>query len=584
MSSMMRRSSELLEVARKFRENNQTTDVVIRQFLSALDTPRALAVWLLYKNKEHDQLVALDILPDHYLNGHAFKLDYAATSFLSKASFLRTTFNKKEEAMKKFLKFEDLCAETNNRFRNPHLDPLNSGPNVWLLNATKRKIADILGDYSGDEFVDEANWGPGVSTLLKGEEVSGYNKFLSERGITRDLYALVGSWFAAAYPRWSDLLSRHPASADVFGEGSFHFEAGNDIVTVPKNSKTDRVIAVEPGINLWFQKAIGSMIRRRLRRVGIDLNSQDTNQRLARESSKGLPLATVDFSSASDSIARELVRELLPPRWFQLLDACRSKIGKSGTHVRRWEKFSSMGNGFTFELESLIFYAAASACVEYNSIYGLVSETRGFSTDFWINVFGDDVVLPSHAFLLFSSFSAFLGFRVNPEKSFHQGTFRESCGSHYFDGVNCKPIYLKDRIRHVEDIYKLANNIRLLGHRYNMYRSCDSRFLDCWRYLLDRVPEPLRFKVPHGAGDTGFVSNFDEATPVRARYGWEGYSFRALTSVGINRQADGDALILTRLRVRSTFEYNNSYTLRGRSRRSIATTLVPRWYNLGPWE
>jgi len=568
MSSIKRRSSDILQEARAFRVPPSVTDVAVHRFLSSLDTPRALTVWILYKSKEHDQLTSLECNASDYVNNpFRFRLDYIATSFLSKAKFLKTSFDKTAVAMEKFEEFESLCAETNSRFKNPALDPLYNGANVWLLNATKRKIAGILGDYSGDEFVDEANWGPGTSTLIKGECVSAINKFHEERGITRDLYALVCDWFPVAYPSWSDSLSRN------YGENWHIFEVGNSIVTVSKNSKTDRVIAIEPGINLWFQKAIGSMIRRRLNRSGIDLQDQSINQEWSRLGSlRDSGLSTVDFSSASDSISSEVVRELLPPRWFQIMDACRSRFGTSPIGARKWNKFSSMGNGFTFELESLIFYAAAEAVKEYLGVQGPTS------------VYGDDVIIPSATFDLFSSYSNFLGFRVNKRKSFSSGYFRESCGSHYFDGVDCKPIFLKERIRYVEAFYKLANGIRMLAHRCNSNRSCDSRFLDCWRYLYFGVPEPLRLAVPRDAGDTGFISNFDEACPARARNGIEGYHYRALTSLGLSRESEDFAVLLARLRNPSTLEYNNSYTLRGRSKRVLTRdSLVRQWYNLGEW-
>jgi hypothetical protein len=588
----------------------QLTDVSICQFLSSIDTPRALTVWLLYSSKQHDQLSALEVLPEHYSdNPFKFRLDYAATNLLAKASFLSTTFNRKEVAYEKFEKFEDLCRQTNNRFLHPNLDPLKNESSEWLLLATKRKIIQILGDFTGDEFVDDANWGPGVSTLLRGEEVSGYNKFHGERGITRDLYSLVSTWFPVAYPLWADHLSRS------YGESWAVFEIGNKIVTVPKNSKTDRVIAIEPGMNLWFQKAIGSMIRRRLRRFGVDLNDQSRNQTLARLSSVDNTLATVDFSSASDSISLEVVRELLPPRWFQIMDTVRSKVGRlPNDSIIRWNKFSSMGNGFTFELESLIFYASALAVHERLGLHNTVS------------VYGDDVILSSDGFSMFAEFSEFLGFRVNKQKSFSSGYFRESCGSHYFSGVDCKPIFLKERLSNVETIYKLANSVRLLAHRFGSYRSCDARFQHLWSHLLDRVPEPLRFQVPLSGGDSGFIVNFDEARPVRARYGIEGFYYRSLVSVGVTRRGDGGGLILSQLRrlgssspskdersmstnaaliitrrysqpnsritdllrlmdeVRpDLLSSNESYTLRGRVRRKVVRPLVAQWYNLGSW-
>jgi hypothetical protein len=611
MSTFRRRSSELLLEARKYRAPSQTTSEAIFNFLSAIDTPRSLTVWLLYKTGEHDQLTALDIDPDWYDgNPHTFRNDFVATSFLSKARFLKTSFKKDVVAYEKFLKFEELCRSTNRRFLDPHLDPLNNGSNVWLLNAIKRKIEIVLGDFSADEFVDDANWGPGVSTLVKGEHVSAINKFHEERGITRDLYALVGQTFdeprglfRVAYPAWHDSLSR------LHGENYFVMQSGNAIVTVPKNSKTDRVIAIEPGINLWFQKAIGSMIRRRLRRFGIDLNTQETNRRLAylasRHSLSGdesKQIATVDFSSASDSISREVVRELLPARWYQLLDSCRSKVGTlPNGQVVKWEKFSSMGNGFTFELESLIFFCAAWVCKDFVGAEGEIS------------VFGDDVILPMSAFSLFSEFSNFLGFKVNLSKSCSTGYYRESCGSYFFSGLDCKPLFLKEKLSEIETVYKLANGIRLLAHRYGFNRSCDLRFLDCWTALVLRIPEPLRFRVPRTAGDAGLVSNFDEATPRRARYGIEGYLYRQLARVGVRQHSEVDAVLLARLwngspgldtpRLRpkgsirwyfseyGTTEYKdliekgygNAYTLRGRTTRIVTDSLVVQWYNLGEW-
>jgi len=557
--------------ARVFRAHRRSTDDAIFNFLSAINTPKSLAAWLLYKSNEHDQLTTLDINPDQYdQNPYRFRLDMAAVSFLSKAKFLKTSFKKEDVAFAKFFKYEELCRETNNRFRRPMLDPLNDGSNVWLLNAVKRKVSVILGDFSPEEFVDEANWGPGVSTLVKGERVSAINKFHEERGITRDLYSLVSGWFSVAYPSWDRSLTH------LHGENYFLSQVGNSIVTVPKNSKTDRVIAIEPGINLWFQKSIGSMIRRRLRRFGIDLNSQQRNQELARIGSLDASLATVDFSSASDSIALEVVREVLPPRWFQLLDACRSKFGTLDSGPIKWEKFSSMGNGFTFELESLIFYAAAWACQEY-----LLEQ--GHDAHGPISVFGDDVIIPNVAFDLFSSFSTFLGFKVNPDKSYHQGYFRESCGSYYYKGVDCKPLFLKEKLGEIESLYKLANGLRLLAHRYNSHCGCDARFLDCWTAVYLWIPDPLRIRVPREAGDTGLISNFDEATPVRARYGIEGYYYRAMSRIGVQVSAETESVLLTRLWQPSTQEHGNSYALRGRSKRQINMSLVPRWYNLGDW-
>jgi len=571
----------LAKQARDFRASASVTDSAIFNFLSALDSPRALSVWLLYSNNEHPQLVELEVNPKHYNDARRFRDDYIATCFLSKSDFLKLEVSKKQAAMAKFSKFENQCRETNRRFKSPLSDPLYTGSNVWLLNATRRKIAWILGDYDPEEFVESANWGPGVSTLLKGENVSAYNKFQSETGITRDLYSLLSTWFSVAYPSWSDHLSSQ--SSENLG---FTFQRGNVVVTVPKNSKTDRVIAIEPGINSWFQKAIGTMIRRRLSRVGINLNSQDKNQQFAHEGAFLDHLATVDFSSASDSVSSAVVEELLPRRWFQLMSATRSVVGLEGKQVIRWEKFSSMGNGFTFELESLIFYAAALAVCEFRQ-----SSTAD------VSVFGDDVIIPASCFSLYSDFCAFLGFTVNPTKSFDVGPFRESCGAHYFEDLDCKPLYLKGRLHNVQAIFKLANGVRMLAYRYRRNSGCDRRFLFTWSHLCKRIPKHLRFGIPRGLGDIGLIKNFDEVVPPLAPgRGFEGFLVRGLLETGISRECEGHGLVLDRVRgARGASPImdkslnsedrvqGNSYVLRGRTRLSVSTVLVASWYNLGGW-
>lgn len=559
-------SSDLAKLVRSFHVPSSKTDDAIQLFFESLNCPRSLTCLILYRNMEHQQLVELDVNENDYKDHFSFRDAYAASMFLAKSNFLKLNVSRKEKAYQKFFEFENLCKQTNDRFKNLSLDPLFKGPNVWLLNATIQKIDKILGSFDPEEFVDSANWGPGVSTLLKGEEVSAVNKFHSENGITRGLYSLVSSWFHVAYPRWFE----HRTSSD---EMAFAIEAGNTIVTVPKNSKTDRVIAVEPGLNLWFQKGLGAMIRRRLRRWGVDLNSQTRNQELARRGSIRNDLATVDFSSASDSVAREVVRELIPRPWLSLLEATRSTVGIHNSQPIQWQKFSSMGNGYTFELESLIFFAAAHAVCEYQGVS---------CSD--VSVYGDDVILPTECYELFASFSMFLGFKVNTDKSFSSGPFRESCGSHYYEGVDVKPIFLKERIRNVQAIYKLANSVRNLAHRRNSNYGCDARFHRCWRHLYSWVPKPLRFRSSVELGDCGFAGNFDEATPVTARDGIEGFFTRVVLEDGVTRQSDSPAVLLARLKVPSTeLSYKNDYTLRGRTRTRVAKVFVPRWYNFGPW-
>ena len=152
------------------------------------------------------------------------------------------------------------------------------------------------------------------------------------------------------------------------------FVNGNVMFTVPKNSEIDRCACKEPDLNMFLQKGFGNQIRYLLKKkAGVDLNNQLINRELARVGSVDGSLMTVDLSSASDSVTSALVGRLLPPDWFWYLDLVRSPVTMIDGEVHLNEMFSSMGNGFTFELESLLFYAITRATAYFGGWNGHIS-------------------------------------------------------------------------------------------------------------------------------------------------------------------------------------------------------------------
>lgn len=555
------------------------------EFFESLDTPKSLAAYILLNNGEYQQLIDLDLTPSDYLSIDLFHRDYLAVSYLSKNKFLQLGIDKKAKALLKFQKMENQCAETNRRLKKSHFN--TSSDFAAIAFAMQRKISSILGDFHVEEFFSGTGWGPGVSTLIKGEDTSASNKFQFETGITCELYTLLQPSLMAAYPNW--FREEHIC------DSSIQIQEGNTVTTVDKSAKIDRVIAIEPGLNLFFQKSLGSMIRNRLRRIGVNLQDQSRNQMLAKEGSLYGDLATVDFSSASDSIAEQLVWEFLPERWFTVLDSCRSKRGimqLDGKQSKfRWEKFSSMGNGFTFELESLIFYAAAWA----------VSQHLGLASD-KISVYGDDVIIPVGAYPLFVEFSEYLGFTVNLEKSFSQGYFRESCGAHWFNGVDVKPIFFKEGLTDASSVYKLANSIRRLSHSRGSHLFCDIRFMDFWHSIARRLPPTLRcVGIPDGFGDGGLVKNFDEVCPSRNPNQHEGFATLCTRKDSVKRlhylhghllamlhaleKREPDVRLINYVDKKSlsTQSYGNEVAYRGRTTDQVFLLVVSSWYNMGPW-
>lgn len=220
----------------------------------------------------------------------------------------------------------------------------------------------------------------------------------------------------------------------------------NRVVMVPKQWDKHRLIAAEATWSLPFQLAIDVYLRRRLARVGIDLSDQTRNQRAAKEGSLDGNLCTIDLSSASDTIARSLVEFLLPAEWFQFLSAFRAPFWRHESETGIYAKFSSMGNGFTFSLETLLFYACTKACGAGRPL-----------------VYGDDIIVEKDVYENVMDLLSYCGFIPNVDKSFSTGSFRESCGADYHNGINIRAFYLKSNTLDKAEVSNMIN-------RFGVYR------------------------------------------------------------------------------------------------------------------
>ncbi len=534
------RKHELIQrlspVSRKLSET--TMQSVSSDIFEAIDTPRSLAAYILLKNREYAQLVSLEINPDNYSHSSQFADDYLVTKLLSKyPDFSHEDLDPEKAASLSFFKFEDACRLTNEKFRLLRLDPFLWDPQMAaIFKLAQRKIRHVLGIPDLDKISSGFGWGPGATTSASGNLTSAYVKFSKRLDVTSDSLVM-GHCCVNSTPSWVNCLLQTDEFPSVDARilpSAFNVVKGNEIVFVPKNAKTHRIIAKEPHVNSYLQKGFGREIRRLLRvHAGVDLKDQTYNQRLAKSGSLSGDLATIDLQGASDTISQELVRFLLPGSWYGLLDQIRSKHGflRKENAWFCYHKFSSMGNACTFELESLIFWALCKSCLEING---------GEQT---CNVYGDDIIVPCMHYEPVVKVLNFAGFSVNESKSFSSGCFRESCGKDYYLGTDVRPIFFKENISNVESLFKLANSIRRYSHRRNFNYGCDRRFLACWQHVLDRIPEHFRnLKIPEGFGDVGLLSNFDEACPSRPQKGWDGFLFKGLIRLPVKEvMRDGHA-------------------------------------------
>ncbi len=374
-----------------------------------------------------------------------FKFGYQAQRWLSKFSDQSTTSpaDRRTAAIKKWLLAEVRNQRTNQRLL---LDDVTFNGNVTssqIVKFARMVIRQTIGDSpSADLFGKFSN---GASTRVRRGPDAIARKFVGEAHVTPEAYEIFKTQVLATSPAWVQAMMNGTFKCVV--------QPGSMMFTVPKDSEIDRVACKEPEINMFLQRGAGVYLRSQLRKRGINLKDQTLNQRLAFEGSVSRKLATLDLSSASDLISVQLVYDLLPLDWFLYLDAIRVKRVLIDGEWHELSMFSSMGNGFTFELESLIFYALSCAI---NRAYGV----RGR-----ISVYGDDIVTPSAIAATYVRVFAWFGFKVNPKKSFWTGGFRESCGKHYYKGYDVTPFFLRSRVGSLPDLMHQLNQLRAWATR-----------------------------------------------------------------------------------------------------------------------
>lgn len=443
-----------------------------------LATPRSLAASMLFKAGEWDQLANLEVDPRHYSDQLPYWRDAMATSLLRKFEPLPTTFDRKAKAVENFFLAEKQCLSANRRFYSlaigdTSFDGYTRGV-LDILYKAQKIVTGILGPCP--DLID-GKFGPGATYGDRGMLTTIPDKMSSQPSFTTDAWPFLVPWSGTLWASACALSGRDPQSV-----------RGNRFTTVPKDCKKNRGIAVEPSINLFYQLGYGSVIRKRLKRIGIDLSEgQDIHRRLACEASNAGHLATLDLSNASDTVCRNLVKFLLPTSWFNTLDMLRSKRTLLDKRWYLLEKFSSMGNGFTFELESLIFLSLVAA---------ICGEEKIGSQVF---AFGDDLILPTEYSEAVVALLSFCGFTTNKEKSFTSGPFRESCGGDFFKGTAVRPYFQKESLDEPQHLIALANGLKRAANGCFVKEAFVYR---AWRTVLDGLPSEIRsLRGPELLGD-----------------------------------------------------------------------------------
>lgn len=461
------------------------------------------------------------IVPDGVL-GRDTPLDLTSLEGARGSLLLRELFSKyddgkpspekERETWKRFHDAEALCRSTNQVFNS------GMGRDPFWIKVYAR-VRDTLGKFDWDECAKGFGFGPGATTRLTRAMSHAAYKYSGIPESTSGNASLARCAIRTV-PLWEQSVR---SCAETPGD-LVKVVPGNRIITVPKSYKTDRTIAKEPCMNIYVQKGIGRVIRNRLLRVGVNLNDQRINQLAAFQGSFDGSLATIDLSMASDTLSFGLVSYLLPNDWWWACEQARSPVGTlTSGEVIHYQKFSSMGNGYTFELESLIFWAIAQTVV---CRYGNERDSR-------VKVYGDDIVVPTEFSQELLGRLSQAGFKPNEGKTFTSGPYRESCGKHYFSGNDITPFYIRKPVAKLDRLFLVHNNLTRWSDR------TDVPCVESIKALRSLAPASWREpRIPDGFGDGAFIGAVDELSLNSHPYGWE--SWQATVLQVTSRQLQDD--------------------------------------------
>lgn len=432
---------------------------LVSDHVYSLDEQETSSILSVIRSRSYDRYLELAELwgplciPPDVPTLEKFQVKYQIASLIKKFRFPGDNKTRRSTALSKFYAAEAACKEFNAQDTREFYFSYASKPETHAaFKHAKRFMRKLLGEVlpPSSQLTEWSRHGPGANLDTKRGRTGLYDKYSNfpysctsnAAKYARLLIEDDARWLGAlqdAYRREYNIPMHYIIDEKHFWNSVIDIIDTNRITFVPKNSQTDRSIAIEPSLNLCLQLGVDGYIRRRLKRWGIDLDDQSKNQRLAQQGSRlwSCPetLCTLDLAAASDTVTTRICKELLPSQWYCYLMEIRSPQGEVDGETISYEKISSMGNGFTFALESAIF---AAIC------YAVSMVDQGFYDRDNIAVYGDDIIVPAGMCNLTVEMLKICGFTTNPEKSFVKGPFRESCGADFYMGHPVRPVFLTE--------------------------------------------------------------------------------------------------------------------------------------------
>jgi hypothetical protein len=365
----------------------------------------------------------------------------------------------------------------------------------WVAQAVQPVISDFLKDFSLGLNVPEPKFGPGAVAEIGGRQpaIEKVVNMVYDPSVCEKLCSLF-----ACEP--DDLFLGRPGKA-VFR---------NRIIFRPKNALSHRIISAEPTWLTWVQQALKVALFdyvERHPRMYTWFSDQERSRTLALRGSLTGDYATIDYSSASDSVTVELVATLFRDTYVvdALLSTRSLEAEMPDGRIVRLRKFAPMGSATCFVTMDIILLSLCEVAVRQ----GL--GRPGTPNDY--TVYGDDVVIRSELVPLFLELSSAIGMTVNSTKSYTDVRtphhYREACGIEAMDGVDVTPVrysrfqepILRDGPVEPEwwaSTIDLCN--RLIIDAY--YPNTRSVVIECIKHSIARAKQPQKRKLCQSIWDS----------------------------------------------------------------------------------
>ena len=381
---------------------------------------------------------------------YLYKWTYQLENLFKRYRFTDDLFDDatlEREAIEKFRATQERCAS-----------PLKVTSSTYLVLRRARRIArEILGEYDKAEHQHRCRFGKRACLGTPYQEAYLDTKLMSSpfTGSTKHI-----AWFR-------DCMQQDEILNDIWmtSLNDLRVRAAECLqyACVPKSYKAFRGMMPDTLAGSFYTAGLGRVLQDRLKTRGLNIQVlQEKHKVLAKHASVTRKLVTADLSSASDSITLELLRRILPSKWYRAVTYGRARYVLIKGEKVLLSSIVTMGLGITFPLQTLIFYCLLKAI-------GELLGGRHF-----VSVYGDDLIYSRHMHKYVVKVFPQIHLILNEDKTYVKDHFRESCGGDYYRGVDVRPYQPEGCSQHL-------NGFRRQNFLYRIYNGLKQRWdlLEC---------------------------------------------------------------------------------------------------------